>query len=58
LQCDPKATFDILMTKYKEGKAHIRGRENQTIQNAKLDSLVSVSQASSSVAESSSVKRY
>jgi hypothetical protein len=44
------------MTKYKEGRARIRGHENQTIQNAKLDSLVFVSQASSSVAESSSIK--
>jgi hypothetical protein len=31
-QC-PKATFDILMAKYKEGKANIRGCENQTIWN-------------------------
>jgi hypothetical protein len=28
LQRCPKATFDILMAKYKEGKAGIRGREN------------------------------
>jgi hypothetical protein len=27
----PKATFDILMFKYKEGKTGIRGHENQTI---------------------------
>jgi hypothetical protein len=27
----PKATFDILMAKYKEGRADIRGCENQTI---------------------------
>jgi hypothetical protein len=27
----PKATFDILLAKYKEGKADIRGHENQTI---------------------------
>jgi hypothetical protein len=26
-QC-PKATFDILMAKYKEGRAGIRGRKN------------------------------
>jgi hypothetical protein len=26
-----KATFDILMTKYKEGSASIRGHENRTI---------------------------
>jgi hypothetical protein len=30
-QCHPKATFDILMAKYKEGRAGIRGRENWTI---------------------------
>jgi hypothetical protein len=27
----PKATFNILLTKYKEGRAGIRERENQTI---------------------------
>jgi hypothetical protein len=27
-----KATFDILMAKYRDGKAGIRGRENRTIQ--------------------------
>jgi hypothetical protein len=28
----PKVTFDILMAKYRDGKASIRGRKNQTIQ--------------------------
>jgi hypothetical protein len=42
-QCHPKATFDILMAKYKEGRAGIRGRENWTIQNTKPDSLISLS---------------
>jgi co-chaperonin GroES (HSP10) len=28
----PKATFDIHMDKYRDGKADIRGHENQTIQ--------------------------
>jgi hypothetical protein len=31
LQKRPKATFDILIAKYKEGRAGIRGHENQTI---------------------------
>jgi hypothetical protein len=39
----PKATFDIRIAKYKEGRASIRGRENRTIQNTKSDSLVSLS---------------
>jgi hypothetical protein len=39
----PKDTFDILMAKYKEGRASIRGCKNWTIQNNKLDSLVSLS---------------
>jgi hypothetical protein len=55
-QCLPKATFDILMAKYKEGRAGVRGHENWTIRNPKLDSSISLSQASSSVAESSSGK--
>jgi hypothetical protein len=53
----PKATFDILLAKYKEGRADIRGRENRTIRNPKSDSLISLSQASTSAAESSSDKR-
>jgi hypothetical protein len=40
-QC-PKATFDILMTKYKEGKASIRDREIWTMWNIKPNSLVSL----------------
>jgi hypothetical protein len=31
LQWCPKVTFDILMAKYKEGRAGIIGHENQTI---------------------------
>jgi hypothetical protein len=54
-QC-PKATFSILMDKYKEGRAGIRGRENWTIQNTKPDSPVSLSQVSTSAARSSSGK--
>jgi hypothetical protein len=30
-QSHPKATFDILMAKYKEGRADIKECENQTI---------------------------
>jgi hypothetical protein len=30
-QCYLKATFDILMAKYKEGRASVRGQENRTI---------------------------
>jgi hypothetical protein len=56
LQCLPKATFNILMAKYKEGRAGIRGHKNQTIWNPKPDSLVSLSQASSFAAGSSSDK--
>jgi hypothetical protein len=44
-----KATFNILMAKYKEGRAGIRGRENWTIRNTKLDSSVYLGQASTSV---------
>jgi hypothetical protein len=47
-QRHPKATFDILMVKYKEGRASVRGCKNQTIRNPKPDSPVSLSQASSS----------
>jgi hypothetical protein len=52
----PKATFDILMAKYKEGRAGIRGNQNQTIQNTKRGSLVFLSRASTSTAERSSDK--
>jgi hypothetical protein len=50
-QC-PKATFDILMAKYKEGRDDIRDRENWTIWNAKPNSPVSLCQASTSTAGS------
>jgi hypothetical protein len=53
----PKATFDILMAKYKEGRTGIRGHENQTIRNTKPDNPVSLSQANTSAAGSSSGKR-
>jgi hypothetical protein len=53
----PKATFDMLMAKYKEGRAGIRGHENQTIRNTKLDCLISLSQTSTSTVGSSSAKR-
>jgi hypothetical protein len=52
----PKVTFDILMAKYKEGRAGIRERKNWTIRNIKPNSLVSVSQASTSTAGSLSSK--
>jgi hypothetical protein len=32
-QRHPKATFDILMAKYKDGRANIRGHKNWTIRN-------------------------
>jgi hypothetical protein len=47
-QC-PKATFDILIAKYKEGRTGIRGHENRTIQNTKLDSPVSLGQVRAGV---------
>jgi hypothetical protein len=53
----PKATFDILMAKYKEGRADIRGHENRTIRNSKSDSPVSLSQASTSTIGSSSSRQ-
>jgi hypothetical protein len=39
----PKVTFDILMTKYQEGRACIRGHKNWTIQNLKPGSPSSMS---------------
>jgi hypothetical protein len=56
-QCRPKATFNILLVKYKEGRASVRGRKNWIIWNPKPDSPVFLSQASTSVAGSSSSKR-
>jgi hypothetical protein len=38
-----KTTFDILMAKYKEGRAGIRGHINQTIRNTKPDNKVFLS---------------
>jgi hypothetical protein len=40
-QC-PKTTFNILMAKYKEGRAGIRGHKNWAIQNTKTDSPISL----------------
>jgi hypothetical protein len=57
LQQCPKATFDILIAKHKEGKADIRERENWTIQNGKLNNSISMSQAIMLATESSSNKR-
>jgi hypothetical protein len=56
-QRDPKATIDILMAKYKEGRASIRGRKNWTIRNTKPNSPVSLSQVNTSTTGSSSGKR-
>jgi hypothetical protein len=56
-QSCPKATFDILMAKQKEGRADIRESENQTIWNVKPDSVDSLSHTSSSAARSSSNKQ-
>jgi hypothetical protein len=50
----PKVTFDILMAKYRDGKADIRGCENWTIWFPKLDHLVSLDQVSTSMTRSSS----
>jgi hypothetical protein len=55
-QQHPKATFDVLMTKYKEGRTGIRGHENRTIRNTKPGSPVSLGQDSTSTAGSSSGK--
>jgi hypothetical protein len=52
-----KDTFNILMAKYKEGKAIIRECKNWTIPNAKLDNPISLSQASTSTAGRSFGKR-
>jgi hypothetical protein len=48
-----KTTFNILMAKYKEGTAGIRGHKNRTIQNTKSDSQVSLGQVSTSTVGSS-----
>jgi hypothetical protein len=53
-QSHPKVTFDILMAKYKDGKASFSGHENRTILFHKPDYPVSLDQASTSTAASSS----
>jgi hypothetical protein len=58
LQRCPKATFDILMAKHKEGRVSIKGRKNWTIRNTKPDSPISLSRASTTIVGSSSGKRY
>jgi hypothetical protein len=58
LQQHPKATFDILMAKYKEGRASFRDHKNQAIQNTRLNNPVYLGQASASTIGSSSGKRY
>jgi hypothetical protein len=50
----PKVTFDILMAKYRDGKAGIRGQENWTIRFPKPDHLISLGQVSTFAAGSSS----
>jgi hypothetical protein len=49
----PKVTFNILMAKYRDGKAGFRGHENWTIRFSKPDYSVSLDQASTSTAASS-----
>jgi hypothetical protein len=49
-----KVTFDILMAKYRDGKASIRDRKNWIIQFPKSDHPVSLNQAKTSTAGSSS----
>jgi hypothetical protein len=56
-QQHPKATFDILLTKYKEGRADIRGHKNWTIRNPKSESPISLGQANTFITGSSSSKR-
>jgi hypothetical protein len=55
-QRHPKATFNIILVKYKEGRAGVRGHENQTIRNPKLDSPIFLSRSSTSASRSSSGK--
>jgi hypothetical protein len=49
-----KVTFDILMAKYRGGKASIKGHENRIIRFSKSDYPISLDQASTSAAGSSS----
>jgi hypothetical protein len=53
-QSYPKVTFDILMAKYRDGKASIRGCENRTIRFPKSDHPIFLYQTSTSAAGSSS----
>jgi hypothetical protein len=55
-QRHPKATFNILRAKYKEGRTDIRGHKNRTIQNIKPDNPVSLRHTSTSASLSSSNK--
>jgi hypothetical protein len=50
----PKVTFDILLAKYRDGKAGFKGRENRTIRVFKSDYPIFLDQASTSTAASSS----
>jgi predicted SpoU family rRNA methylase len=53
-QSRPKATFDILMDKYREGRADIKEYENRTIRFGKPKHMVSMDQVGSSAAGNSS----
>jgi hypothetical protein len=55
-QSSLNANFNILMAKYRDGRAGIRGHENCTIQNTNLNNPVSLCQANTSVTGSSSNK--
>jgi hypothetical protein len=50
----PKVTFDILIAKYRDGKAGIRGHKNWTILFSKPDHPVSLGHVSTFAAGSSS----
>jgi hypothetical protein len=49
-----KVTFNILMAKYRDGKANFRGHENRSIRFPKPDYPVSLDQSSTSMAARSS----
>jgi hypothetical protein len=46
----PKSTFDEPSAKYKKGNAHIKSRQNRTVQKVKLELPVSPRQADDSIA--------
>jgi hypothetical protein len=50
----PRLTFDILLVKYRDGQAGIRGHENWIIRFLKPNHLVSLDQTSTSTAGCSS----